>query len=190
MRPRKDYVLAALFLLATIQEKRGSEMKRVQLLFLLCAMLCMVSCNKKNDNILSYSSDEIYLKCVEYGNIIKGFPKELLILETEEQLEYALNGYECINSLQELGAIMLEYPIGEYIYILQYFETAYGNKVVCNELNVDEIEIKIHLEHEIKNPKKENPAAIVAYITYAVLPKEYLNGYDFSNQQGVLYLGK
>ena len=92
-------------------------MKRTYLIFFLCAMLLLISCNKKNDDILSYSSDEIYLKCVDYINIIKGFPKELLIFESEEQLEYALNGYECFASLSELSAIMADYPIGEYIYI-------------------------------------------------------------------------
>ena len=162
-------------------------MKRSWLLFILCLALSFVSCNKKNDNIITYTSDDIYLNFVECGHI-SGFPKELLIFETGEQLEYALKEYEGIASLPEFDAVTEEYPIGEYIYLLQYFDTDIDSKVECKGLNVNKEEMWIRFEHEIKSPK-EGPAAIAAYVTYAALPKEYLDGCDFSNQQGVLYLG-
>lgn len=165
-------------------------MKRTKIIFLLYIVLFMASCSKTNDDVISYSSKEIYLKCIDYGNIISGFPKELLIFESEEQLQCAMNEYKCIGSLSELNAIMEEYPIGEYIYILQYLETTYGAKVKCKELKVNKAEMTIALKHKIKISGKAHPAAIASYITYAVLPKEYLSDYDFSNQQGVLYLGK
>lgn len=163
-------------------------MKRSWLLFILCLALSFVSCNKKNDNIITYTSDDIYLNFVECGHI-SGFPKELLIFETGEQLECALNSYESIASLMDLDAVTEEYPIGEYIYLLQYFDTDIDSKVECKGLNVYKEEKRIYFEHKIKSPK-EGPAAITAYVTYAALPKEYLDGCDFSEQQGVLYWGR
>lgn len=155
-------------------------------------MMFLVSCGGKSDSILSYSADDIYLKCINYDNIITGFPKELLILESGEQLEYALNNYEYLDVLSsELSAITTEYPIREYVYIIQYFDRPYGSEFVCNKLYIDKDEMTIHFEYKDKNPlRREYPAAEAALIVYAALPKEYLYGYDFSNQQGVLYLGK
>lgn len=126
--------------------------------------------------------------CVEYG-YISGFPKVLLIFESEEQLEYALKEYKYIDSLAELDSIREEFALGEYVYLIQYMEMDYDSKVVCEGLNIDKTAMTVHLEHKIKSPK-EGPTAIKAYISYAVLPKEYLSGCDFSNQQGVLYLGQ
>lgn len=165
-------------------------MKRINIIFLLYIVLFMASCSKTNDDVISYSSKEIYLKCIDYGGITSGFPGELLIFESEEQLQCAMNEYKCIGSLSELNAIMEEYPIGEYVYILQYLVTSYTDKVTCKKLNINKAEMTIDLKYKIKSPGKTQPTAITAYIIYAVLPKEYLSDYDFSNQQGVLYLGK
>ena len=162
--------------------------KRTCLLLFLCLILSLISCNKKDDNIITYTSDDIYLNCAECG-YRSGFPKELLIFESEEQLERALNEYEDIASLMDLDAVAEEYPIGEYVYLLQYFETDIDSKVECKGLNVNKEDMWICFEHKIKSPK-EGPAAITAYVTYAALPKEHLVDCDFSNQQGVLYLGR
>ena len=162
--------------------------KRTCLLLFLCLILSLISCNKKDDNTIMYTSEDIYLKFAGRG-YISGFPKELLIFESGEQLECALNSYENIASLMDLDAVTEEYPIGEYIYLLQYFETDIDSKVECKGLNVNKEEMWIGFEHKIKSPK-EGPAAITAYVTYAALPKEYLEDCDFSAQQGVLYLGK
>lgn len=161
-------------------------------IFFICVMMFLVSCGGKSDSILSYSADDIYLKCVNYDNIITGFPQGLLILESGEQLEYALNNYEYLDVFSsELSAITTEYPIGEYVYVIQYFERSYGSEFVCNKLYIDKNEMTIHFEYKDKTPlRRDGPAAVSASIVYAVLPKEYLNSYDFSNQQGVLYLGK
>ena len=164
-------------------------MRRTYLLLFFCLILSLASCNKANDNIVTYTADEIYLNCVEYG-YISGFPKELLIFESEEQLEYALKEYKYFDSLAELDSIREKYTLGEYVYLIQYMETDYDSKMVCKGLDIDREEMRIHLEHKDKNPRKEGPTAIKAYVTYAVLPEEYLSNYDFSNQQGVLYLGK
>lgn len=163
-------------------------MKKTWLLAILCMVLSLVSCNKRDDNIITYTSDEIYLNCEECGYISR-FPKKLLIFESEEQLERALNEYEDIASLMDLDTVAEEYPIGEYIYLLQYFETDIDSKVECKGLNVNKEDMWICFEHKIKSPK-EGPAAITAYVTYAALPKEHLVDCDFSNQQGVLYLGR
>lgn len=165
-------------------------MKRMYLLMFLCLILSLASCNKKDDNSIFFTSDEIYLNCVEYGYVSNDFPKGLLIFESEEQWKCALKEYEGIGSLAELDTITEEYPIGEYIYLLNCLETEYDSKVECKGLRIDETAMTIHLEHKIKGPKKESPAAIKYYITYAVMPEEYWNNYDFSKQQGVLYLGK
>lgn len=165
-------------------------MKWLYLSVFLCLTVFLASCNKKDDNSIFYTSDEIYLNCVEYGYVSSDFPEGLLIFESEEQRECALKEYECIGSLAELDTITEEYPIGEYIYLLNCLETEYDSKVECKGLRIDETAMTIHLEHKIKGPKKESPAAIKYYITYAVVPKEYWNNYDFSKQQGVLYLGK
>lgn len=152
--------------------------------------MLLVSCSGKGDSIISYSADDIYLKCINYDNIITGFPKGLLILESGEQLEYALNNYEDLDFFSsELSAITTEHPIGEYVYIIQYFERSYGSEFVCNKLYIDKNEMTIHLEYKDKSHLRDGPAAVSASIVYAVLPKEYLYGCDFSNQQGVLYLG-
>lgn len=160
-------------------------MRRTYLLLFLCLFLSLASCNKVHDNIVTYTADEIYMNCVEYG-YISGFPKELLIFESEEQLEYALKEYKYFDSLAELDSIREEYALGEYVYLIQYMEMGYDSKVVCKGLNIDKTAMTVHLEHKIKS-SKEGPTAIKAYITYAVLPEEYLSGCDFSNQQGVLY---
>lgn len=165
-------------------------MKRLYLSVFLCLIVFLASCNKKDDKSIFYTSDEIYLNCVEYGHVSSEFPKGLLIFESEEQLEWALKEYEGIGSLAELEIITEEYSLGEYIYLLNCMETEFDSKVECKGLRIDETAMTIHLEHKIKGPKKESPAAIKYYVTYAVLPKEYWNNYDFSNQQGVLYLGK
>lgn len=165
-------------------------MKRLYLLVLFCLIVCLASCNKKDDNSIFYTLDEIYLNCVEYSYVSSDFPKGLLIFESEEQLECALKEYEGIGSLAELETITEEYPVGEYIHLINCMETEFDSKVECKGLRIDETAMTIHLEHKIKSPKKESPAAIKYYITYAVLPKKYWNNYDFSKQQGVQYLGK
>lgn len=153
-------------------------------------MMFLGSCGKKDDNILSYSSDAIYLNCIDCGVVILGLPDELMILESEEQLEYAMNHYEGFAALSELSSIMTDYPIGEYIYIIDHFQAGYGIKVTCDKLIINKAEMAIYFDTNFHSHAKEAPTAISSRIIYAVLPKEYLNGYDFSNQQGVLYLGK
>ena len=165
-------------------------MKRLYLFVFLCLTVFFASCKKKDDNSIFYTADEIYLNCVEYGHVSSDFPEGLLIFESKEQLERALKEYESIASLAELETITEEYPLGEYIYLINCMDTEFDSKVECKGLRIDETAMTIHLEHKIKSPKKESPAAIKYYITYAVVPKEYWNNYDFSKQQGVLYLGK
>lgn len=165
-------------------------MKRLYLFVFLCLTVFFASCKKTDDNSLFYTEDEIYLNCVEYGHVSSDFPEGLLIFESKEQLERALKEYESIASLAELETITEEYPLGEYIYLMNCMDTEFDSKVECKGLRIDETAMTIHLEHKIQSPKKESPAAMKYYITYAVVPKEYWNNYDFSKQQGVLYLGK
>lgn len=165
-------------------------MKWLYLSVFLCLTVFLASCNKKNDNSIFYTSDEIYLNCVEYGYVSSDFPEGLLIFESEEQWECALKEYECIGSLAEPEILTKTYPLGEYIYLLNCMDTEFDSKVECKGVRIDETAMTIHLEHKIKSPKEESPAAMKYYITYAVVPKEYWNNYDFSKQQGVLYFGK
>ncbi len=165
-------------------------MKRLYLSVFLCLTVFLASCNKKDDNSIFYTSDEIYLNCVEYGYVSSDFPEGLLIFESEEQWECTLKEYEGIGSLAEPEILTKMYPLGEYIYLLNCMDTEFDSKVECKGVRIDETAMTIHLEHKIKDPKKESPAAMKYYITYAVVPKEYWNNYDFSKQQGVLYLGK
>lgn len=164
-------------------------MKKLCLVLISFYIVFLVSCSRKADSVLSYSNNDIYLDCIEYG-CISGFPKELLILESEEQLDYIVDIYKEFSSLPEFSRIITDYPIGEYIYVIQYYETSYGSEVTCNELNINKKETTIHFEYEFKNKSSDNPTALNGYVTYAILPNEYLNGFDFSNQHGVLYLGK
>jgi len=133
-------------------------LKRLYLPVLFCLIVCLASCNKKDDNSIFYTSDEIYLNCVEYGHVSSDFPEGLLIFESEEQLECALKEYEGIGSLAELETITEEYPVGEYIHLINCMETEFDSKVECKGLRIDETAMTIHLEHKIKSPKKESPA--------------------------------
>ena len=153
-------------------------------------LILVVVYGTKNPNILSYSANDIYLNSIECG-CIDGFPSQLLILESEEQLSYALAAYKPFSALPEFSKIMDEYKIGEYIYVIQYYETSYeSEKVTCNELKIDKEEITIRFVFEVDKRFGDNSEALNGYITYAVLPKELLKEFDFSNQYGVIYLGK
>ncbi len=164
-------------------------MKKIHLILIVFCAFLLMSCTSKETGELSYSKNDIYLESTECGYISK-FPRELLIISTQKQLDNAVNIYKGFSSLPRISEITEEYPVGKYVYVMQYSEVTYGEKVVCDKLLIDKNSVTIRLEHSIKNKARENPTAINGYITYAILPEEYLQGYDFSNQKGVLYVAE
>ena len=81
-------------------------------------LLLLTACNNAKDEELDgtvYTSKDVHIDSFECG-YLPDFPRQLIMIDTEEQLAYALEHYNIHNKLQELSG---KYDIGEYTYIIR-----------------------------------------------------------------------
>ena len=153
-------------------------------------LLLLTACNNAKDEELDgtvYTSKDVYIDSFECG-YLPDFPRHLIMIETEEQLAYALEHYNIHNKLQELSG---KYDIGEYTYIIRYNEVGSSGYY----LHADRILINDYSPRFIMDAKSHDPQGSLVelvmggFMHIAAVPKAYLEDYTFTNPY-IIYPGE
>ncbi len=166
-------------------------MKRMRWYLCLLA-LCMVSlggCKQTEENVKVYTEDEIYIHSYECGYMGNaGIPKTYhIVIETSEQLEYAIQNYGICDISSACKEMKEQYRIEDYTFILRYDEVSSGGYYY----HVDRVEVRPD-SVLLRNDKKSHsargdaqPQVMGGFFHMAAVPKEYLEGCDYSGMHAV-----
>lgn len=135
-----------------------------------------------------YTEKDIFIKSYECG-YLGSFPTTFIMIENKEQSDYMEQHYSMSQNsyFQEMKS---QYPLTDYTYLILYESFDQGGY----SRHVNGIEISGDGPHWIydvyKSPKGDRaPAVMVGFMHMTAIPKEYLDGCDFI-EQNYLYPGE
>ena len=177
----------------------GVAMKKIKGLLCLILVFLLMACS---ENVIEkapekeYENSEItaYVESFECGYI--SHAEELregrLLITTEEELNIALK-YDCLNPEDDtwpnnsiasaFEKVMENYPISEYSYLIEYWETSCGGY----NIHADKVEIledNIGFSFDVKQFPSEDEMvteAMGGFCHIAAIPKEQIEGKKFIN---------
>ena len=155
-------------------------------------LLLLTACNNGKDEELDgtvYTSKDVHIDSFECGYLADRFPRQLIMIETEEQLAYALEHYNIRNKLQELSG---KYDIGEYTYIMMYDQVSNdGYYLHADRILINDYSPQFVMDRKSHTHTKEGIASQVmgGFMHIAAVPKAYLEDYTFTNPY-IIYPGE
>ena len=148
-------------------------------------MLC-AGCGDKYDDYYRFSKDEIY---IENHEVKSGpeFTNKYYIIENDNDLTLARNDYLHFDELPGIGRILEEYPLDKNTYFIEMM--CMGNdEVALKAILIDKETNRIYTDSDYKRGDKKYPTNVARFwVSYAVIEKDKLQGFDFLEQKEELY---
>ncbi|MCH5199855.1 MAG: hypothetical protein J1F60_02755 [Oscillospiraceae bacterium] len=163
-----------------------------KLLSLLCAMcLLLTACTDEKGHMIDMSkyseaaklltADDIYLMSFNCGYVWDTRFK--LIIETEQQLDCAMNEYGSMIA-DLLSGTSEEYPISHYSYVVEYTAVSTGGydlKAGALLVDTDTLFFVRSVDSRIPDPNSYQPDVMDGFCYMAVLPKGTLLNEHYGN---------
>ena len=168
----------------------NKKMPKKKILFsVFMFLLLLTACNNAKDEELDgtmYTSKDVYIDSFECG-YLPDFPRNLIMIETEEQLAYALEHYNIHNKLQELSG---KYDIGEYTYIMMYEQVSNdGYYLHADRILINDYSPQFVMDRKSHGPGGEVSLVMGGFMHIAAVPKAYLEDYTFTDPY-IIYPGE
>ncbi len=156
---------------------------KVSVLLVVC-MLAFAACKEtmeEEEKATIYTEEDIYIHSFNCGYLsgINYLPSRYILIETEEQLEYAVQNYSLSEEFESVG---VNYPIEEYTYLAEYVDVSSGGYYLhADKVKISEGAVRFVLSEDSYSPKEWEPVPCMmdGFFHIAAIPKEYLDGCDF-----------
>lgn len=163
-------------------------MKKYAIAILLVGFIFLFTgCGKEEDGTTIYKAKDIFIRSFECGYLGASVPKGYIIIETEEQLAYAKENYACLNEMNEFKEMLTECPLDNHIYLMLYNEVLKdGYNIQMDRVKVEKTKIGFEESWKSHGPRSDDGPAVMYYGGFfhmAAIPKEYLEGCDFSEMR-------
>lgn len=155
------------------------------ILFTILALFFFVACGQEQDpNKKVYTDKDIFLKSWECGPSGMDFiPSQfLIVIETEEELAYAVENYKLIEFSTVFEEMIEQYSIEQYTYLITYdVVTTTGHYRHADRIEIGETYAYFAMDKKSHGSRSmEGPQVMGGFIHVAAVPKEYLENCDYS----------
>lgn len=148
-----------------------------------------IDLNMYSENVRIYDGSSVYIVnsdrvpsvAENYFNNIKHLDSDTdeikFLVCSEEQLEYGLSQKYFCNEPELWKAVLEEYPLSEYSYMMKGIETPGGGYSLCIAgvlTDGNKLELIEDAENHLADPNKNHPQVVCKYNCFVAVPKEYL----------------
>lgn len=155
-------------------------------LFTALALLFFVACGQEQDpNTRIYTNEDIFLKSWEcgYSGTYRIPNQFLIVIETEDELAYAVKNYGLIEFSSVFEEMISQYSIEQYTYLITYDGVAMeGYYYHADRVKISDTYAGFVMDKESHAPKGTDGYPVMGgFIHVAAVPKEYLANCDYSD---------
>lgn len=175
--------------ITTTTEEAVTTTERVELASSEIRQMQEIALNMYSENVHIYdgssvfifNSDRVPSVADNYFNNVKHLnsdtgEKKFLVC-SEEQLEYGLSQKYFCNEPELWKAVLEEYPLSEYSYLMKGIETPGGGYSLCIAgvlTDGNKLELIEDAENHLADPNKNHPQVVCKYNCFVAVPKECL----------------
>ena len=151
----------------------------------------LTACKKQEEGVTVYTDEDIYIyssecgyRCGYWGDY--EVPRECIVIETAEQLEYAVQKRGLTEIFGGFRDMIESYPIEEYTYMLEYDEVSSGGYYIhADKVEVRKDRVSFGWDSKSHGPKGDATQEMGGFLHMAAIPKEYLKDCNLSEMYGV-----